>query len=181
MHTLHFLSYHTWAKYQCHYPLKTLLLALENVMEMVRILYASKASHLHPELKQDLIDILNTAVDFNSRNEITGVLYYGYGYFVQCLEGEKSKIDTLFYQHILKDSRHQNCEILYRESMQQRLFKHWSMKFAPVNKRLADFFQQTHLDEFNPYLLSDSTIPSFIQLLSEEPHTLANQYYHPKI
>lgn len=75
---------------------------MENVMEMVRILYASKASHLHPELKQDLIDILNTAVDFNSRNEITGVLYYGYGYFVQCLEGEQSKIDTLFINIFLK-------------------------------------------------------------------------------
>jgi hypothetical protein len=60
-------------------------------MEFVRVLYASKVANSYPDLKQDLIEILNTAVDFNYRNEITGVLYYGHGYFVQCLEEEKAK------------------------------------------------------------------------------------------
>ena len=82
-------------------------------MEFVRVLYASKVANSYPDLKQDLIEILNTAVDFNYRNEITGVLYYGHGYFVQCLEGRKSKVDDLFYQRILKDPRHKNCEILF--------------------------------------------------------------------
>lgn len=137
-------------------------------MEFVRVLYASKATRAHPELKSDLIEILNTAVDFNSRNEITGVLYYGHGYFVQCLEGRKSKVNDLFYNHILKDHRHQNCEILYHEKCDVGLFKHWNMKFAPVNKRLGDFFQEHHLDDFNPFLLSSETIPSFIDLLAGE-------------
>ncbi|MFW1850332.1 BLUF domain-containing protein [Acinetobacter guillouiae] len=137
-------------------------------MEFVRVLYASKATRSHPELKSDLIEILNTAVDFNSRNEITGVLYYGHGYFVQCLEGRRSKVDDLFYNQILKDPRHQNCEILYYEKCDVGLFKHWNMKFAPVNKRLGDFFLEHHLDDFNPFLLSGDTIPSFIDLLAGE-------------
>lgn len=137
-------------------------------MEFVRVLYASKATSTHPNLKNDLIEILNTAVDFNSRNEITGVLYYGHGYFVQCLEGHKSKVDDLFYNQILKDQRHQNCEILYYETCDIGLFKHWNMKFAPVNKRLGDFFLENHRDDFNPFLLSSETIPSFIDLLAGE-------------
>lgn len=137
-------------------------------MEFVRVLYASKSTSTHPNLKNDLMEILNTAVDFNSRNEITGVLYYGHGYFVQCLEGRRTKVDDLFYNQILKDKRHQNCEILFHEKCDVGLFKHWNMKFAPVNKRLGDFFVENHLDDFNPYLLSSETIPLFIDLLAQE-------------
>lgn len=137
-------------------------------MELVRILYASKAKGLQSDLKNDLIDILNLAVDFNSKNEITGVLYYGNGYFVQCLEGLKSKVEDLFYNKILKDSRHQNCEILFYEKCETGLFTHWNMKFAPVNKKIGDFFLDYHLDEFNPFLLSSESIPSFINLLATE-------------
>ena len=42
------------------------------------------------------------------------------------------------------------------------------MKFAPVNKRLGDFFIENHRDDFNPFLLSSETIPSFIDLLAGE-------------
>lgn len=137
-------------------------------MEFVRVLYASKATNIYPDLKQDLIKILDTAVDFNSRNEITGVLYYGHGYFVQCLEGRKSKIDELFYEKILKDDRHKNCEILFYEKCDFGLFKHWNMKFAPINKRLGDFFLENHRDDFNPFLLTTNSIPLFIELLASE-------------
>lgn len=137
-------------------------------MELVRVLYASKAKNIHPELKDDLIEILNTAVDFNSRNEITGVLYYGHGYFVQCLEGLKSTVDDLFYNQILKDPRHQNCEILFYEKCETGIFNHWNMKFAPVNKQLGDFFLEHHRDDFNPFLLSSESIPTFINLLANE-------------
>ena len=145
-------------------------------MEFVRVLYASKATSLHPNLKEDLIEILNTAVDFNSRNEITGVLYYGHGYFVQCLEGRKSKIDELLYSKILKDTRHKNCEIIFYEKCEKGLFKHWNMKFAPVNKKLGAFFQEKHLDDFNPYLLTSETIPLFINLLAAEYGLEAHNY-----
>lgn len=143
-------------------------------MEFVRLLYVSKVTSSHPFLQEDLMDILDTAVDFNSRNGITGVLYYGHGYFVQCIEGSREKIETLFYHHILKDPRHQNCEILYYGQCEIGLFRHWNMKFAPINKRLTQFFIDHYRDDFNPYLLSSDIIPTFIELLASdyglEPH-----------
>jgi hypothetical protein len=42
------------------------------------------------------------------------------------------------------------------------------MKFAPINKRLGDFFLENHRDDFNPFLLSTETIPTFIDLLASE-------------
>lgn len=40
------------------------------LMEFVRVLYASKSTNTHPGLKNDLMQIINSAVDFNSRNSV---------------------------------------------------------------------------------------------------------------
>jgi hypothetical protein len=140
-------------------------------------MYASKTNSEHSQIKQDLIDILTEAVNFNSHNDITGVLYYGNGYFLQYLEGEKEQVESLFYNLILKDPRHQNCEIIFSERSEQRLFKHWSMKFAPINTKIKDFFHQHHVDEFNPYLLNTTSIPSLIKLLVDQPNHKVDQYH----
>ncbi|NUG09772.1 BLUF domain-containing protein, partial [Acinetobacter bereziniae] len=71
-------------------------------MESVRLLYVSKLGSQNTDLKKTLMNILNEAIDFNYKHEVKGVLYYGHGYFVQCLEGKKSVIDNLFYNKILK-------------------------------------------------------------------------------
>ena len=65
-------------------------------MNDFRLLYVSKIkSNINPV--NDLYDILTEAVAFNSLNEIYGVLYYGNDYFIQCLEGQKDKVEYLFY------------------------------------------------------------------------------------
>jgi len=63
------------------------------MMKSVRLLYVSKIKNIDSNLKTNLIEILDEAVDFNYRNDVTGVLYYGHGYFVQCLEGQKDNKD----------------------------------------------------------------------------------------
>lgn len=47
------------------------------MMKSVRLLYVSKIKNIDSNLKKDLIKILDEAVDFNYRNDIRGVLYYG--------------------------------------------------------------------------------------------------------
>ena len=139
-------------------------------MPAIQLLYVSKTNSEHHQIKNDLMEILTEAVQFNSRNGIMGVLYYGNGYFVQCLEGEEKTVHDIFYTKIIKDPRHQNCEILASKYIDHSLFQRWSMKFAPINKKMKAFFEQHHIDEFNPYLLTHHTTEPFIQLLSEELH-----------
>lgn len=138
-------------------------------MESVRLLYVSKIKNIDLNLKTDLIKILDEAVDFNYRNDIRGVLYYGHGYFVQCLEGPKSIVDDLFYNKIVKDERHINCEILYYTECENHFFSQWSMKFSPINPNISDFFMKYHLEEFNPYLLTADTVEKFVSVLAGEP------------
>ena len=138
-------------------------------MESVRLLYVSKIKNIDSNLKTTLIEILDEAVDFNYRHNITGVLYYGHGYFVQCLEGAKTAIDDLFYNSIVKDERHVNCEILYYIECEDKFFSQWSMKFSPINQNITDFFMKYYLEEFNPYLLTAETVEKFVAVLAGEP------------
>ncbi len=145
-------------------------------MGLIGLMYASKTNSEHSQIKQDLMDILTEAINFNSLNDITGVLYYGNGYFLQYLEGEKHQVESLFHHMILKDQRHHNCEIIFSKPSENRSFERWSMKFAPINMKIKDFFKQHHVDEFNPYLLTTDSIPAFIKLLADQPNLKVNEY-----
>ena len=57
----------------------------------------------------------------NTELNISGVLIYNYGNFLQILEGDKQKIDTL-YLKIRQDSRHHNIIELLKTSIEERLF-----------------------------------------------------------
>ncbi|WP_171478542.1 BLUF domain-containing protein [Acinetobacter ihumii] len=145
-------------------------------MSLASIMYASKTKKDHSHIKQDLMNILTESIHFNSLHQITGVLYYGNGFFLQYIEGQKEHIEQLFYQSIVKDQRHSHCEILYYSELESPVFARWSMKFAPINQRIRDFFQHHHIDEFNPYLLTSHTIHPFIQILADEPAYDVNFY-----
>ncbi|WON79083.1 BLUF domain-containing protein [Acinetobacter sp. UGAL515B_02] len=146
-------------------------------MSLIGLMYASKTSSKHSKIKQDLMDILTEAVNFNSLHNITGVLLYGNGYFLQYLEGEKDQVESLFHTMILKDQRHQNCEIIFLDSTENRSFERWSMKFAPINSHIKDFFKRHHIDEFNPYLLSTQSIPAFIEILVDQPNQKVDEFH----
>ena len=145
-------------------------------MENVRLLYVSKIAKLDSNLKKNLIDILDEAVDFNYRNNVMGVLYYGHGYFLQCIEGEKSIIDDLFFNKIANDKRHINCEILYYIECNENLFTAWNMKFLPVNKKITEFFINYDLEDLNPYLLTEENAVELVSILAGEPEINVRDY-----
>ena len=137
-------------------------------MNDIRLLYVSKLKSTANSMNE-LSNILTQALNFNGPNRIYGALYYGNNYFVQCLEGEKDTVEHLFYKKILRDPRHENCEILSLENIETRIFTDWHMKYAIFHKEVLNFFSEHHLDDFNPYLLNLKTIPLFIELLSKQP------------
>ncbi|MDN5488605.1 MAG: BLUF domain-containing protein [Staphylococcus equorum] len=145
-------------------------------MENVRLLYVSKIAKIDTDLKKNLINILDEAVDFNYRNNVMGVLYYGHGYFLQCIEGEKSTIDDLFFNKIANDKRHINCEILYYIECDERLFSAWNMKFLPINKKIIQFFKHYDLEDLNPYLLTAETAVELVSILAGEPESNVRDY-----
>lgn len=73
------------------------------------IAYVSRQSFILTD--EDISNLLITCRTKNTRNEITGMLIYFDGTFVQFLEGPKENIEPLFAT-ISKDKRHQDVILL---------------------------------------------------------------------
>ncbi len=105
---------------------------------MIELVYYSKAT---PGLtSEDLSDILKTAREFNSKNDITGCLFFDKNEFLQILEGEKETVLNLV-NSIKKDKRHTNFILLAQDEKKERMFTGWSMAFH-------DFAKQSHEQNF---------------------------------
>ncbi|WP_268123589.1 BLUF domain-containing protein [Roseivirga pacifica] len=101
---------------------------------LFQLIYRSKAK---PNLTdKDLEDILETARNFNSSQNITGCLLYHKGLFLQLLEGDFNAVNEL-YNGIRKDTRHSEVITLHMQEAPDRIYNDWSMAFKALKENLA--------------------------------------------
>lgn len=79
----------------------------------------------------DLLHLLRTCQENNRNQEITGILLYNEGTFVQVLEGPSEAVDGLL-QTIERDPRHKGILELLRGELTERQFGDWSMGLRNV-------------------------------------------------
>jgi hypothetical protein len=103
--------------------------------DLEQLIYVSSASRLMTDA--ELIDLLNVARDKNARLDVSGMLVYCDGTFIQVLEGKSQTLKDLFWT-IEHDSRHKCCFILLRQKITQRAFEAWAMGFRAISQELAD-------------------------------------------
>ena len=87
-------------------------------------------------LDVDLHDILSIAVEHNQSNDITGVLFFDNGKFIQILEGKKQELNALL-DRIKLDTRHKNFKLLMDEPIEKREIQDWSMKAFDLSEHEA--------------------------------------------
>jgi hypothetical protein len=108
---------------------------------MKYLVYISTAYKL---LTQDeLLDILAVSRKNNERRNLTGMLLYGEGTFIQVLEGDIDQLNET-YAVIKADPRHKNILKMTEGEITQRNFPEWLMGFKSVNAR--------ELEEFGSYI-----------------------------
>lgn len=120
---------------------------------MIYLIYVSSAVKAMSEA--ELIDILKKAREKNTRLNITGMLLFKDGNFLQVLEGDEAEV-TKLYETIALDPRHQGQSIIDKGKITRRQFGDWSMGFRNLNedavKLLPGFSQFMNkpltLDEF---------------------------------
>ena len=134
-------------------------------MPLARLCYTSQATKPDHLVRQDLMDIITEAVSFNAQHKIFGVLYYGNGYFFQCLEGDKNDLEQLYYGKITKDPRHQNATLMTIDPITELQFSAWNMKFAPYHQSVMEFMRQQDRTQFDPNVLSTENLPAFLEIL----------------
>lgn len=121
-------------------------------MSLVSLVYVSFASR--PMTDDDLRDILTVARETNKTLDITGMLLYRDGFFIQVLEGEREAVDGL-YAKIARDPRHRNVIMVYENDIAERTFGKWFMGFNKVDESnvgelegYIDFLSEPHPELF---------------------------------
>lgn len=105
--------------------------------------YISSATRLMTP--PELAELLRQARENNEREEITGMLLYKDGSFMQAFEGEEERA-TRLHDKILLDRRHKNIITLLEEPLEKRQFDNWSMAFQNVD--LLDKDEQSVISPF---------------------------------
>ena len=96
------------------------------------LIYVSSAARVFSE--SELLDLLNRSREKNHRLNITGMLLYKDGNFMQALEGEQEQVREL-YGKICGDPRHHGTLVLIQGPEERRQFPDWSMGFVDLNAR----------------------------------------------
>lgn len=138
-------------------PNKNNLLLIKNgfpIMSLIRLIYISvTCSKMN---LASLQEILSVAEEHNTEKKITGALAYGNSSFLQVLEGSRSEVSAL-YNHISKDHRHTEVELVEVVPIQTRDFGKWSMRYVYFDEQnnsnhIATIKRIANTDKFTPKL-----------------------------
>lgn len=109
---------------------------------MYYLIYASQETE--PMSNQMLLDLLDQANSRNKDLDITGLLIYIKGRFIQLLEGDVKHVYEV-YSSIERDSRHHHVTLLLTGYHTERLFPDWSMAFK---RSTAEEFNEVSGSQF---------------------------------
>ena len=120
---------------------------------MYSLVYVSSATVAFPDAA--LRALLEQSRRDNAAREISGLLLYKGGNFMQLLEGEEQQVRSL-YNKISLDRRHAGSLVLLQSHAQERMFPDWSMAFRDLNDPSV-----ATLPGFSPYLNTDFNSAAF--------------------
>ena len=139
---------------------------------LIQLVYVSSLT-LTGRLNTTMFDeVERHARIYNQQQGITGILCYGNGQFLQCIEGEKSKIVTL-QKRIFADKRHKNIQVLSLQAISERSFFDWRMRLLFLERWLwspATKQQATQLAPFLPFTPHDwspERTEQFLQVIKD--------------
>ena len=97
-------------------------------MNIYRLVYKSRPFGYDQAI---LNGILSDAINYNSKNNITGALICRDDIYLQLLEGPEYEVNLTF-EKISTDDRHLEIELLLKEYCNKRIFPGWNMKDDPA-------------------------------------------------
>ena len=118
---------------------------------MISLTYMSTATE--PFGESDLRRLLDASRTRNHAADLTGMLLYVGGHFIQTLEGPPDVVDGTFAR-IEQDPRHRDVFTALREEIESRTFPDWSMGFESLSTEEA-----SSLPGYNDYLETKTISP----------------------
>ena len=130
---------------------------------LVRLLYCSRTVDTSA---QAIESILTQSRQHNAQIGITGILCYGDGIFLQCIEGGRMQVSEL-YGSIQHDKRHKDVALLHYEEIFERRFSGWSMGQVNISKlNHSILLKYSEKPELDPYAVSGKVSLSLLEDLA---------------
>ncbi|NCD70801.1 BLUF domain-containing protein [Mucilaginibacter agri] len=128
---------------------------------MKYLIYMSSA--VKPMSDDQLLDILTVSRERNAVKNITGMLLYGEGAFVQVLEGEADAVEEI-YESIKADLRHKRLIEVSKGDLRIRNFPDWWMGFRTINNDVVSQFKGFINVKKDGFQANDEMHPALIVL-----------------
>lgn len=142
--------------------------------KLVQLVYISRSQQTESG-RGDVIAPQVAQILFKSRRNnrskgIVGALYFGNGFFYQCLEGEEQDLLTL-YETLKTDIRHSDLHIVSLKPIEQKSFGKWEMKYVPAEKDVSQMLSKFGMSQFDPYRFDEQMHKQMLRLLLNVPIT----------
>ncbi len=115
--------------------------------DLCQLVYLSHITSTGLSNASTLNDIAEVAIERNTIENITGILCYGNGYFLQCVEGSEAALTNLKNRLIL-DDRHKDLKILDFSAITERRFSGWSLRSITLERWMTN---EPRLKSFMPF------------------------------
>ncbi|MFG6504583.1 BLUF domain-containing protein [Microbacterium sp. P05] len=102
---------------------------------LLSLSYTSAA--VPPFGSEALKEVLPPWQEINARAQLTGLLLYSRGRFLQTLEGPADSVRQMM-STIAADPRHDDVRIVVEEQIDRRRFPDWAMEFQPLTETIAN-------------------------------------------
>jgi hypothetical protein len=99
-------------------------------------MYTSEYCGDHRDMPKDFTSILTSSRKNNPVRDITGILFYDQGKFIQIIEGEKQELDKLM-DILNSDLRHKNIQVLIDAAVPHRELKDWNMEAFDISSHIG--------------------------------------------
>jgi hypothetical protein len=130
--------------------------------DLQALVYVSTASHHLSEA--EISHLLDRARERNAKEQVTGVLLYSHGNFMQYLEGPCAGVARV-YEHIVADGLHHGIIELVREPIPTREFSDWTMAFRSISAfgmSSPDTFDKLFIAKIDPAVAARSMTHSLL-------------------
>jgi len=132
--------------------------------QIMQLVYSSSAGREFSV--EEIRKVLAIAREHNAKRDITGMLVYHDGTFIQVLEGEPYAVLSLF-QRIEKDSRHRNVSLLLKRMHDRRAFGEWQMGYLPLEEGQEPEGFVSYVKELPAMIANNDTEDRTRELLSQ--------------
>ncbi|MDN5802373.1 MAG: BLUF domain-containing protein [Psychrobacter sp.] len=133
---------------------------------LCQLVYISRITSAGLASPSTLNDISEVAIEHNQADNITGILCYGNGYFLQCVEGSEQALTNL-KNRLLLDDRHKELDILDFSEITARRFTSWSLRSIALERWMIKEPGLKKLMPFKPYNWASNDWRQFLDIIQE--------------